>query len=97
MPDQGVTYVITNGAGAAILGESNLNVTTNTQGLGLTLENGTLTNDGTSRGFNGPLNLKDTNFTVAASRGTSLGLFSPIATTGNVQVGSNTPIDRRRL
>lgn len=95
VPDAGVTFVISGGATAAILGESNLNVTTNTQGS-LSFNGGVLTNDATSRGFSGTITLAtNSNFTVAATRGTILGLTSSISTGGNLQVGSDTAIDYR--
>jgi fibronectin-binding autotransporter adhesin len=95
IPDVGATYVVSGGATAALLGQSNVSVTTNTQAAGITIDGGILTNDGTSRGFTGPINLNNSNFTVAATRGTTLALTSSIATTGNVQIGSATTIDGR--
>jgi fibronectin-binding autotransporter adhesin len=95
VPNAGVTYVVAGGAATAVLPNTNVNVTTNTQTAGITLENGILTNDATSRGFAGPITLNNTNFTVAATRGTTLAITNGIATTGNVQVGSATAIDFR--
>jgi fibronectin-binding autotransporter adhesin len=95
VPDAGVTYVVAGGATAAILGESNASVSTNTQSAGITLNGGILTNDATSRGFVGAINLNNSNFTIAATRNTILATTSTITTTGNVQVGSDTAIDGR--
>lgn len=95
VPDAGVTFVVAGGATAATVAETNLSVTTNTQTSGLTLLNGTLTNDATSRAFAGPLTLNDTNLTLAATRGTSLVVTSAVTTAGDIQVGSLTPIDGR--
>ncbi len=101
--DQGATFVVSGGAATATVPETNLSVTTNTQTAGLTLLDGVLTNDGTSRGFSGPLNLGSTlpstvgtaNLTVAASRGTAFVVTSAVETTGDVQIGSLTAIDGR--
>jgi hypothetical protein len=95
VPDLGVTYVVAGGATSAIIPGTNVNVTTNTQTDGITIENGILTNDATNRGFAGAINLKNSNLTVAASRGTTLAVVNGIATTGAVQIGSATAIDFR--
>jgi hypothetical protein len=95
VPDAGVTYVVSGGAAAAVIAETNINATLNTQTAGLTLENGILTNDGTSRGFAGPLNLNNSNLTVAATRGTTFVVTSAVSTTGTATIGSETAIDFR--
>ncbi len=95
VPNQGVTYVVAGSGTAATVAGTNINVGTNTQAAGITLENGILTNDGSSRAFSGPITLNNTNLTVAATRGTDLVVTSAISTTGNVQIGSATPIDNR--
>ncbi|HET6408973.1 MAG TPA: hypothetical protein VFG14_13890, partial [Chthoniobacteraceae bacterium] len=97
VPNQNVTFVVAGGAATT----GNFQGTTisapslNTQTAGLSLQNGTLTNDGTTRAFTGALTLSDSNLTVAATRNTSFIVTSDITTTGNLQIGSLTPIDNR--
>lgn len=95
VPDAGVTYVVAGGATAAQVIGTSLSVTTSTQAAGLTLQNGVLTNDGTSRALAAPITLNNSNLTVAASRSTSLAVVNSIATTGTITVGSETAIDSR--
>ena len=93
VPDAGVTYAVSGGATAAVVPGTNSSVTMNTQTAGLTLVNGTLTNDGGSRGFTGPLNLNDSNVTFAATRNSTFVITSNVATAGAVTIGSTTGID----
>lgn len=95
IPDAGAIYVVSGGATAATIPETNVSATMNTQTEGLTLVNGTLTNDTNHRAFAGDLRLNNSDLTVAATRGTTFVVTSGIATTGNLQIGSLTPIDGR--
>lgn len=88
VPNAGVTYVIAGGATAAIVPGTNANVTTNTQTAGLSLDNGILTNDATSRALTGALNLNNTNFTAAATQGTTLVITGDAVTTGTITIGT---------
>jgi fibronectin-binding autotransporter adhesin len=101
VPDSGVTYVVAGGTSQTTsFGETNLGTTAapvvvNTQTAGLTIDNGTLTNDGATRILVGGIALNNSPFRIAATRGTTIAVASGIATTGSVQVGSDTAIDGR--
>ena len=62
VPDQGVTYVVAGSGTAATIANTNISVGTNTQTAGITLENGVLTNDGSSRAFAGPIGTQQHQF-----------------------------------
>jgi fibronectin-binding autotransporter adhesin len=97
VPDAGVTYVVSGQGTAALIPDTNQTVITNTQSAGLSLADGILTNDATSRALNATLNLNNSNLTIAATRNTTLTLIgnSAVSTTGAVTIGSGTPIDFR--
>jgi hypothetical protein len=95
VPANGVTYVVGAAGTSAVIPNTNVNAITNTQSSGLSLLNGILTNDGSSRGFAGPIALNNSNLTVAATRNTSFVVTSDISTTGTVNIGSEAPIDSR--
>ena len=95
IPANGVTFVVGGLGTAANIPNTNITATLNTQTGGIRIENGILTNDGTTRAFAGPITLNNTNLTVAATRNTQLAVTSDISTTGAITIGSETPIDFR--
>lgn len=62
---------------------------------GLSLDNGILTNAGSNTAYVGPIRLNNTDLTLAATRGTTFIIANEVKTTGNIQIGSLTPIDGR--
>ncbi len=98
IPDAGVTYAVSGGAtAAAFSADFTTSLTTNTQTGGITIDNGVLTNDGTSRGLVGAVNTPaNTPLTVAATRNTTLAVASNITLgAANLTVGSDSVIDNR--
>lgn len=106
VPDLNVTYVVSGGVAlSTAYPETNLTgVVVNNQDTsadpinnpaGLTIESGILTNAGANTAYVGPLRLKNTNLTIAATRGTTLIIPGEVKTAGDIQIGSLTPIDGR--
>jgi hypothetical protein len=96
VPNAGATWVVSGGAATTVanFGTSSLTISVNTQ-TGLSTDGGVITNDATSRGLSAPLTIGPNGATFAATRNTNFVIANAVSTTGNVQIGSSTPIDGR--
>jgi hypothetical protein len=101
IPDAGAIFVVTSGAAATGPLADNFATTNiqdlsvNTQTAGLSTNGGVITNGSGNVGLNAPLTIGANGATFAATRNSTLVIGGAVNTSGDIQVGSLTPIDNR--